>query len=131
MKVPTVEALHGDLLMRQMGKAVFIRKNAGWNFASSFWAGIDNHLAHGRPQENAFRTIRIRAARHVVKVCRADRTVIRLTNVKKVGSASPLLVAASSFFKNHPAKREASEKSISHTTALRWMELCIKAAHPR
>jgi hypothetical protein len=37
-----------------MGKAVCIRKNAGWNIASSFWAGIHNHLAHVRPQKNAF-----------------------------------------------------------------------------
>ncbi len=51
MKVSTHETLHSDLLMRQMGKAVFIRKNAGWNFASSFWAGIHNHLAHGRPRK--------------------------------------------------------------------------------
>jgi hypothetical protein len=54
MKVPTHETLHSDLLMRQMGKAVFIRKNAGWNFASSFWAGIHNHLAHERPRKKAF-----------------------------------------------------------------------------
>ena len=85
MKVPTHETLHANLLMRQMGKAVFIRKNAGWNFASSFWAGIHNHLAHEAPKKMHFRmTYPRRQTRGQGLSCRSYCN--KITNVRKVGS---------------------------------------------